>query len=346
VTDLNNKEIETVIGYQEGWRWWRLRPTECSDIGDTADILGSIAMSDSTWKWDEENVAENFGRSRKAKSPPLTKRSDTGFYAYKPNDIELLDRYHDYKYPFFFFGRVALYGDVWEHERGYRAEKARVLEVWCPDQDMYDLLNDHPQVKGIYHVSPSSILDANGNERSDQWLTLENLKESPVLSQSNFLLKSRQLQSQPIRNLQYQPPWNLIVSPSLSRKWGMREIERVGKICPICEEWIAPDEPVAIEMSYVKDTPNAWTHLECSYRLEFDMDTPNAWTHLECVGQLGMWAEMPGGNNAFIKFIPMPSIPGLFMYNCLNYTAAEREKLSAPSPPHIGGDLAIYELAP
>jgi hypothetical protein len=65
-------------------------------------------------------------------------------------------------------GNVAMYGDVCQHEYGYRAEKAVILNVWC-NSVHWKKVKDVPQVKGTFSI------EVTGEE--SRWLKLENLKE-------------------------------------------------------------------------------------------------------------------------------------------------------------------------
>jgi hypothetical protein len=242
-------EIETVIGYQEAWRWW------AADMPLSGELqLRSIAK-DSVWKWDEENLAryidtEDDPLGIDAAITSLLKFEHWlagGFYAYKPESIEKVGAR--------FFGRVALYGTVVECTRGFRAEKARVLDVWCSDEKLYNLVHQHPQVRGLFNLSAPKILDINGEERTDiSWLTLENLNGSPASNRSSFRLKHSPLQ--PVTQFPTMPQLNPLPSLIWSPPSLYRPIKRVGTICHVCDKAILPDQILI----YGENEP---AHLEC-----------------------------------------------------------------------------------
>lgn len=219
--------IPLVVGYQEAWRWWGFRDEK----------LASLAIRTSQWEWDKENVAVHYiGYSLSWSgsavvvadplAPPFEQWECGGFYAFKPDSIELEN-------DAVFFGRVALYGTVIEHERGYRAEKARVLDAWAYNDYTYSLLSpDHPEIKGVFSLSPCLTIDSQGEERKDAvWLTLENRRESPGLSRSSFLLRNRPL-GPPIWNPPpYLPPQSQSLILPSPREWVIRPDIKHCKFC-------------------------------------------------------------------------------------------------------------------
>ena len=225
--------IPLVVGYQEAWRWWGFHDGKPE----------SRAVTQYTWEWDEENVAGFYisaGRRLSTDVVPFEKWTCGGFYAFKPDSIEVDEGA-------MFFGRVALYGLVFEHTRGYRAEKARILDVWTYSNSAYnELSDDHPQIKGVFFYTPCQTLDQIGEERKDAvWLTLENHRESPSLSRSSFLLQNHPL-GPPIWN----PPPSLLLSQSQSlilpspREWVIRPDI---KHCKFCDQVIGKTELVRMD---------------------------------------------------------------------------------------------------
>lgn len=250
----NNGEI--VIGYQEAWRWWRTRDKALSSfekqlrsffkLDELYGDLWSTALS-TAWEWDKENTV----RDKKCW------KINGGFHAFKPDSIQEILECD-------FFGRVALYGDVIECDYGYRAEKSRLLDVWCSSKELYESFKQHTQVRGTFKVEQRSvlILDQYGNERSpEQWLTLENLDGSPVSSQSSFHLTSL--------HTPWRSPKNLWQTPSLNASQYL--------ILPSQPEWIIkpqyPTCPMCMDVIW-EDAIVVWTlkgiaHLDCAFLENF-----------------------------------------------------------------------------
>lgn len=150
-------EVDTFVGYKEGWRWWNLSlPPYCSSQDEV--VLYSIAphfVEYYKWKWSEEN---------KTDCPKLY--DDCGFHAYKKEYMDSMGATFSHTPPL--VGNVAMYGDICLHEYGYRAERAVILNVWCNPQH-WNKIKDVPQVKGTFTVEVA------GEESG--WLKLENRKE-------------------------------------------------------------------------------------------------------------------------------------------------------------------------
>jgi hypothetical protein len=104
--------VETFVGHVPAWRWWKVVQGPHDTIR-----LGSTGIDDFVWEWGE-NIATDYGDGDPV---PITLDNEVGFHAFKEDGITQMDGD--------VFGRVALYGDVAEHELGYRAEKARILDL-------------------------------------------------------------------------------------------------------------------------------------------------------------------------------------------------------------------------
>jgi len=175
---------ETVIGYVEAWRWWPIKAIDVKNYGadwfyayNFEGILRSVEyireyyptaenFTNRIWSWSAENVADE---------PPSFNNAN-GFYAYNLEGIEDHEACQ-------LFGRVALYGDVIHCKYGYRAEKARILDVWV-DKDYtrdhpeaWSELEKIPQVKGIFDTSDPFLYNSRGEKENYQCLTLEHQKE-------------------------------------------------------------------------------------------------------------------------------------------------------------------------
>lgn len=166
---------ETCIGWVEGWRWWRVKLDSRGAYASLLPMsLGGGEEGNRTW------VPANTGCECIAEGK-VTLTSDAGLYAYMRPYIS-----GEWGSGAGVIGRVALYGDVVEHTHGYRAEKARVLEVWVRPQYYADM-SCPPFVVGTYEIvaCPSPILQSDGitpYEENRQCLKLENRRESPATS--------------------------------------------------------------------------------------------------------------------------------------------------------------------
>jgi hypothetical protein len=164
--DKMAKAKETVLGYVEAWRWWPIK-TFGLDANGIRDYFPVAENFDNhIWSWSGENLAD---------APPSFNNAN-GFYAYNLEGIEDHAQCH-------LFGRVALYGDVIHCKHGYRAEKARILDVWVNKDytrshpKVWDTIKDIPQVKGIYDTYDPSVCDSRGEKGDYQCLILEHQKE-------------------------------------------------------------------------------------------------------------------------------------------------------------------------
>ena len=271
------RDPNPIIGYQEAWRWFSVR-------GDSQRNIALVSLSaDYEWLWDSENYA-----NLKAHAGDFT--PGPGFYAYKSDHVEDPEATAGW-FSFgmeFCFARVALYGTVIEHEYGFRAEKARILDVWCKNEKRYDTVCHHPQVKGIFKFTYPTLLDYMGRQRTDvEWLTLENRKECAVSSQSSFLIHYPELaqmtynQASPtmIKTENVGELWTP-PSPYTSRKkfdkalegvpsdiasklFNLNFVERLDNVCPRCNLIIEND-------ALVVNGGDGLVHYECaeSYALD------------------------------------------------------------------------------
>jgi hypothetical protein len=125
-----------------------------------------------------QSLKENYGKSLLPTSVSPMKWEPAwaawdhrcGFYGYKLNHLQRVGVYrittniYSMHYPYHhiqlqpkctrtcrkpILGRVALYGTVVEHEKGYRAEKMRILDVWVP-YDTRGIFQCSPLIKGIF----------------------------------------------------------------------------------------------------------------------------------------------------------------------------------------------------
>ena len=229
--------VETFVGYVEAWRWWVLHANDPADYRTHFLQLQSESIN-FEWSMGGETVA--IGRVRMDGS--------AGLYAYKQDSIEVREDLSRV------FGRVALYGDVCEHSHGFRAEKGRILDLWC-HPFWYDRMNYIPQVKGTYTIHPPTVLDAFGNPYGGlACLTLESQKE----------LSGSSLSDGPTTNLlAYRNP-NLF--PWTNHPWSQGRINSYGKLesdilyipepattvlrvegerCSVCDQLICKDEEIA-----------------------------------------------------------------------------------------------------
>lgn len=140
------------VGYITGWRWWLL------DTKSKSPSPCSIGLP-YRWEWATENSTGKLSMGNKL-----------GFYAYESASIERIGVDSS-----LLFGRVALYGEVIVHKRGYRAEKARILDAWCAPE-MWSKLSRNKQVKGTFNIH---------NTGDEEWLTLETLRELSDITPSD-----------------------------------------------------------------------------------------------------------------------------------------------------------------
>ena len=287
---------ETVLGYVEAWRWWI--PKIVSD-GD--DIHPASNNTEYTWSWDGENIA----------TEPPTFDNSHGFYAYKLAGIE------DHQNAL--FGRVALYGDVVYCKYGYRAEKARILDVWVDKEHAREYpatwaqLQSIPQVKGVFDTSDARIYRSDGEREDYQCLTLEHLKElsgtslsdGPTISpcqQSNQTELLIDLRSNLWERLNRNPfmfaPMSMptLKSPYSEKEWIIRPD---GDMCFYCGRLITNNEPVALEFVF----PNGdLRQLINEQRFKWDRKRH----HLSCAAEAmtqpailnGTWEDLDGPSYA------------------------------------------------
>jgi hypothetical protein len=165
-------QISTYVGYKIGWRWWRLR------FGNPHGIV----VSTFRWDWTKENQSREpfysyhhsyWGAEEFAdEENPLTFPSldnETGLYAFKETHIELppplvCDPLGFSESDIRLFGKVALYGQVVEHEFGYRAQKARILDVWCKSS-VTEQLEGTNRVRGVFVVQEDQICLISGSQK-------------------------------------------------------------------------------------------------------------------------------------------------------------------------------------
>lgn len=120
-----------------GWRYWILEKED----EDKGIIYTSLVWRFQKWRVGESLRATQFGHlygSSDSNKPASILDHSEGFYAYKNQD--LLFRYLENALEIaaiptqnsrgqLYFGRVALFGTVIEHEYGYRATKAMMVEL-------------------------------------------------------------------------------------------------------------------------------------------------------------------------------------------------------------------------
>jgi hypothetical protein len=258
---------EIVLGYVEAWRWWILamRP---SGFNDDSIYPGSNNCG-YLWNWDGENMSD---------APP-TFDNTNGLYAYTIEGIE------DHQNAL--FGRVALYGDVVHCKHGYRAEKARILDVWMDvdyireNPSRWELLKAIPQVKGTFDTHDPRLYKANGERGDYQCLILESQKELSGTSLSDGLTtnpssnrlpsqtmlvidrRSRPTWNQPFWNQPFRAPFTYgsvesrAVSSGLTLPYDYSRKEWVvkpdGDVCDYCERIIADGEAVAVSFEFPND---------------------------------------------------------------------------------------------
>ena len=252
---LANAPIETSIGYVEAWRWWPLQRRT-----DDGPLFPFAENYDYAWSWSGENIASR---------PPRPDNTD-GFYAYNDRGIEDHPECH-------LFGRVALYGDVVHHQYGYRAEKARILDVWV-DKDsikarpeIWGAIKHIPQVKGVYDTYDPTLYKPDGEKENYQCLILVTHKElsgtnlsvgqttsvppsaqSPLLT--TLVIDRMSRNPLPLRvPFTYGVPTGMmtaptefgpsIIVPSHNKQWVVRP---KGDVCEYCDRLIADDEQVVV----------------------------------------------------------------------------------------------------
>jgi hypothetical protein len=117
---------EVVVGEVFGWRGWRVRT-------NPPVRLTSVAISHHVWQpgINRAGHATVMGGWRVGnQEAELTLKDWSGFYAYKEQgDIGT------HIWPSMAIralGRVALWGRVVEHDRGWRGEYARIVEIYAP----------------------------------------------------------------------------------------------------------------------------------------------------------------------------------------------------------------------
>jgi len=112
-----NETIPDNAGYVTGWRVWCLKqPYFLSSVG-----------AEFVWMPGRKSVAVCCRDLGGVDHRVPKKECECGIYAAK--DIEFLVRNYQYTSHIFAVGRVALWGKVIEHSRGYRAEYAYPLDV-------------------------------------------------------------------------------------------------------------------------------------------------------------------------------------------------------------------------
>lgn len=279
--------VETCIGYVEAWRWW-------DASWDGEDI--SLASTGVDYLWEP---GENVAIGDREKYPHIKNvelHNSVGFHAFKKDGIEQLS--DDV------FGRVALYGMVAEHTLGYRAEKARILDLWV-SPELWEKMQFYPKVRGTFtlQTEPSRIVDARGFSYGEQtWLTLANqcdgLSSSPSDSPRMRLpIRNRMNQNRAwgnlSRNLWESPLTELKVMPDgryqnsrLYASLDKRAIVRpAGDYCPYCQKRILDGEAVAVN--------HVFPYVEEFYRSVLDetFQMKQEMRHLSCESQVLFWLD-------------------------------------------------------
>jgi hypothetical protein len=100
-----------------GFRAWRLR----------GDLLQSMFIENYPWR---PGAVEH--------APVLADTWGAGLHAFKT--LKMAKQQYCYAYPGepIFYGEVALWGDVIEHETGYRAEYASIVSLICYRTEIFD----------------------------------------------------------------------------------------------------------------------------------------------------------------------------------------------------------------
>jgi len=320
-------EPEVCIGYVEGWRWF--------DIGCEDEGLQPVSVNQPyVWKWGE-NVAMNALWTELVR-PSLM--NSFGFYAYKSDWIAA--------HKAATFGRVALYGDVVEHKFGYRAEKARILDLWCSEHD-WPALSAQPQVKGVYRLTPARLLNADGVLGGYQCLTLENRRELRGTSLSNgptvTMLVDRSRPSDPSAkdwsNLSVNLPMPAydedgaflytdgLCSPIDMRGYLCPRIERLQPLCPVCNGHIQKSHVVAVQWDI-----SAFLGNPAAVRKGTALKRKIA--HLHCLKDQWPWWLMEGetavtwvGVDEAAKFSPPPTLPH-WVWEIMQYCSVAADLVS------------------
>jgi hypothetical protein len=256
--------VETFVGHVPAWRWWKVVQGPHDTIR-----LGSTGIDDFVWEWGE-NLATYMGDDEKE---PITLENAVGFHAFKEDGITQMGGD--------VFGRVALYGDVAEHELGYRAEKARILDLWCAPI-FWDKMQHIPKVRGTFSFSfepeiAFAILDQDGKpyrKGESTWLLLETLNALGSSNPSDSQTIRLRLKNSPkAQAYQWTYP-NLYPSPfhqtffyadlplrvmpdgkyENSCLYAAPEDKKIilpeGKYCPTCGKRICDDEVVVVSHDY------------------------------------------------------------------------------------------------
>jgi hypothetical protein len=116
----NNVVIPDLIEPFLGWRCWGVELRR--------GVAWLVSHGDVEWPHTGPLLAECHARGE---HPPPAKGCSCGIYALA--DVEI--PYYSYDGDYQVFGKVALYGRVVKGTRGYRAEKARPLELCVAHKD-------------------------------------------------------------------------------------------------------------------------------------------------------------------------------------------------------------------
>jgi hypothetical protein len=175
------KELETVVGYAEAWKFWDYK------IEDGVFYLKSQLLKVPVFMATSQEYISHcycggwqpsfLSTSEDIHSPHHT----CGFYGYKENGMSAS---HSLLYGSFarVLGRVAFYGTVVECEYGYRAQKMRILDLWLPASALYKHqkpIPDSPLIRGtanlVLQVDRFSLKNSLLNDGRAVW-SLRNLK--------------------------------------------------------------------------------------------------------------------------------------------------------------------------
>lgn len=242
--------VETMVGYVEGYRWWNAKRGPHGTVR-----LGSTGI-EYLWEWGENRCGDAMWAGD---GTQVSMYNSVGFHAFKKDSIEKLG--ND------FFGRVALYGDVCEHKLGYRAEKARILDLWCKPE-LWEQMQHVPKVCGTFTVEPETytILDKDGEpfQTGDtSWLILTNRKELSDTNPSDSPTTRLRIKSQNPDQYQWmfrnpimwerQPtapkvmPDGRYQNSSLYAPEDKEQIVKPkGDYCPVCGNRILESEPLVV----------------------------------------------------------------------------------------------------
>ena len=262
--------VETYIGYVTAWRWWKAQDGPHDTIR-----LGSTGVDTFVWDWGE-NIAKDYMNSQNPTDEPITLENEVGFHAFKEDSIEHMGGD--------VFGRVALYGDVAVHKLGYRAEKARILDLWV-HPGLWEKAKFIPKVRGTFTVEEipdehSIILDKEGNpfpKGHSQWVLFQHLNALKSGFPSDSPMTRLRLKSYPRpRRSQAFYPWTypypmtlpLIYAPMELRvmpdgkyensclyaaPYEKKIVKPEGQYCPTCGERIKDNEAVVVSYTYPND---------------------------------------------------------------------------------------------